>query len=124
MTEFSNPFSLDTARLPIDRIVDRERQIEYLNQRVIDGRENVLVLGPFGIGKTCLLRKFRSGLAEEQAPRTLLIEMEMRRVSSDPGEFLSDVLMKLLTAFWQQVLGRPYSELMRAVTAPQVCDRT
>jgi hypothetical protein len=47
-----------------------------------------------------------------------MIEMEMRRVSGDASDFLSDVLLKLLSVFWEQVLGRPYSELIKAVAGP------
>jgi DNA polymerase III delta prime subunit len=117
MAQFINPFSLDTVRLPSERIVDRETQIDYLNDRVIGNSENVLVVGPFGIGKTCLLRKFRSTLQQNFADQTLIIEMEMRRVSADPSDFLSDVLLKLLGVFWEQVLKRPFSELIRSVTS-------
>ena len=60
MTEYQNAFSLDTARIPVDRIVDRKAQIEFLNDRVIHNRENVLITGSYGVGKTCLLRKFAS----------------------------------------------------------------
>jgi hypothetical protein len=117
MSAFVNHFSLDTVRLPLDRIIDRERQITFLNDRVINNNENVLITGPFGIGKTCLLRKFRAGIRNNVA-NTLIIKMEMRRVSADASDFLSDVLLKLIGVFWEEILNRPYSELIRAVTSP------
>ena len=118
MSDFVNHFSLDTVRLPLDRIIDRERQLAFLNDRVINNYENVLITGPFGIGKTCLLRKFRDGLRKNNASQILIIKMEMRRVSADMSDFLSDVLLKLIGVFWEQILNRPYSELIRAVTSP------
>jgi len=44
--------------------------------------------------------------------------MEMRRVTADPTDFLGAVLLKLLGSFWGQVLKRPHSELVKAVTSP------
>src|ERR1043165_4333439 len=113
-----NPFSLDTVRIPITRIIDRERQIAYLREHAIVNSANVLVTGEFGIGKTCLLRKFRAGLQNEFGEKVLLIEMEMRRLSQDTSEFLGDVLLKLIGVFWERILKRPYSQLIRAVTSP------
>jgi GTPase SAR1 family protein len=118
MSGYINHFSLDTVRLPLDRIIDRERQLHFLNDRVLENNENVLITGPFGIGKTCLLRKFRAGIRKNSASPTLIIEMEMRRVSADVSDFLSDVLLKLIGVFWEEVLNRPYSELIKAVTNP------
>src|SRR5947209_8494136 len=81
-----NPFSLDTVRIPVSRIVDRQRQIAYLREHVVTNGANVLVTGEFGIGKTCLLRKFRAGLHDDYGSKVLLIEMEMRRLSRDASE--------------------------------------
>jgi hypothetical protein len=117
MSDFVNHFSLDTVRLPLDRIIDRERQMAFLNYHVLTNNENVLITGPFGIGKTCLLRKFRAGI-RNNISNTLMVKMEMRRVSADASDFLSDVLLNLIGVFWEQILNRPYSELIRAVTNP------
>jgi hypothetical protein len=98
--------------LPVARIINRRDEIAYLAEHLIGRQENVLVSGAFGIGKTCLLRKFREMTAEEHGSSILLIEMEMFSISEDPAQFLSDVLLKLFQETWTSVLNMPFSELL------------
>jgi len=117
--KYTNPFTLDTVRLPLEKIINRDEQVEFLNDRILNRKENLLLTGQFGIGKTCLLRKFRGQLDPEQAKQTLLIEMEMGRVSSDASGFLADVLLELIGVFWGEVLKRPCTDLIKAVSNPR-----
>jgi ABC-type cobalamin/Fe3+-siderophores transport system ATPase subunit len=54
-----NPFTIETNSLPLGKIVDRQAEVEELHTSVEQRKENVLLLGENGIGKTCLLRKLR-----------------------------------------------------------------
>lgn len=107
-----NPFSIETASLAVAQIIDRQREIEFISEHLLQRHENVLVTGAFGIGKTCLLRKFRELELEQKGSSILFVEMEMFSVSEDPAQFLSDVLLKLFQEMWTSVLHMPFSELI------------
>ena len=119
MNSLINPFSIETMSIRTDMIVDRAQEVEALYHRIIERRENALVTGTFGIGKTCVLRKFREQAQSRCGRRLLPVEMEMFSISEDPSLFLSDVLLALFQKTWTEVLNQPFSRLLTAVQSPR-----
>ena len=75
-----NPFTIDTSRLQLGQIIDRTLELQKLYNVVLSRQENILLTGQHGIGKTCLLKKFRSSIAGEKKEQFLLVELEYVRL--------------------------------------------
>jgi Cdc6-like AAA superfamily ATPase len=111
-TSIENPFSLETSRLSCEDIMDRAEELNMLAASLVSRRENVLVIGEYGIGKTCLLKKFRSQIAESYQDSVLLVEIDMLWLSGSIASFLETVLRKVIMQAWRQIFNRNYSELL------------
>lgn len=109
-----NPFTIDTSRLQTDQILDRATELQKLNTVVLSRQENMLLTGQHGIGKTCLLKKFRAAIAADRKVRFLLVELEMLGMTATPGKFLSDLLLKLFAVAYNCITGKSFSTLLRS----------
>lgn len=111
-TSVENPFTLETSRLGCEYIIDRTEELNLLTSSLVSRRENVLVIGEYGIGKTCLLKKFRNQIAGATQNTVLLVEIDMLWLSGGVVSFLETVLRKVIMEAWRQVYNRNYSELL------------
>lgn len=109
-----NPFTIDTSRLQTGQIIDRATELHKLNTIVLSRQENILLTGQHGIGKTCLLKKFRESIAAEKKDNVLLVELEMIGMTATPGDFLSDLLLKLFAVAYYCITGKRFSSLLQS----------
>ncbi|HKS22676.1 MAG TPA: AAA family ATPase [Thermoanaerobaculia bacterium] len=93
-----NPFTTDTARLSVAKIIDRDAELLKLREALLLHRENVLVVGESGIGKTCLLRKFRNELQAQNAVSILMVEIGPDALSEGASKFLANVTLRIFSA--------------------------
>jgi hypothetical protein len=114
-----NPFTIDTSRLPLERILDRTAELEKLKLITISRRENVFITGQDGIGKTCLLRKLRDQVSRQSPKGCLLVELEMLGMGATPDRFLSDLLLKLFSVVYTSFTGKPFSSLVHSASVPR-----
>lgn len=110
----SNPFSVDTHKLPISKIVDRSSELANL-RGVLRRRENALIVGENGVGKTCMLRKLRAELRAEYGKECLLVEMDPESLAN-AERFLPSAVLRIFVAAWTQVMGLPSSELLESLS--------
>jgi GTPase SAR1 family protein len=112
---FSNPFSIDTPKLPVSKIIDRSAELSSLRE-ALARRENVLLVGENGVGKTCLLRKLRAEFVTRYGPACLLVEMDVESLSGGADRFLPSVVLRLFDAAWTRVFKKPQSDLLESLS--------
>ncbi len=105
-----NPFSTDTAKLAVTKIIDRDPELEKMRAAILLQRENMLVVGESGIGKTCLLRKFRGELHAQNGASMLMVEIGPEALSEGASRFLPNVTLRIFSAadvvpFSVEILG-------------------
>ena len=115
----SNPFSVQTNNLPLEKIIDRENELDDLLTSVVERCENVLLLGDNGIGKTCLLRKLRHKLQSLNGGGPEIIEVEAREIRKDSTDFMERILSSLFKHSWSKLAGKPFTELMFGLSIPE-----
>ncbi len=112
MAIYENPFTTDTSRIPINRILDRSDELKRIETITVARSENILLTGENGIGKTCLLKKFRSALSTQYPDDCLLVEIEMLGMATTPDRFISGLLLKLFEVVYTSVTNKPFSSLL------------
>lgn len=115
--------SLDLNQL-LDLRVNRDDELSRCLETVCNRRNNLLVYGERGIGKTFLMRLFHQRV-ETQRKDTIACYLNLMGLGFYGHDevalaaFPNEVLIKLCTTLWCKVLSRDYSELrMSASDSP------
>lgn len=115
MSHPANPFSVVTPNIAVAKIVDRTVEIKELCESLMDRRENALVTGDYGVGKTCLLRKLRSELTKQNGRTLLYAEMDHEILSQGATHFLRNAVIQLCGAAYEYVFNQPATDLLNSL---------
>jgi len=110
-----NPFSTDTAKLAVTKIIDRDPELEKMRAAILLQRENMLVVGESGIGKTCLLRKFRGELHAQNGASMLMVEIGPEALSEGASRFLPNVTLRIFSAAAARLFNLSPSALLTSL---------
>ncbi len=115
----NNPFYKTNARsLPLETIlsirVDRDSELSQCIQAVVNKRNNVLIYGDRGVGKTFLLRLIQKELNKNEEVFAAFVETSalFSYGSEDPvASFSRLLLLQFCTCIWKDMLGKSYLDL-------------
>ena len=115
----NNPFYETNARsLTLEAIlsmrVDRDTELSQCIQAVVNKRNNVLIYGDRGVGKTFLLRLIQKELNKNDEVFAAFVETSALCSfgTEDPvASFSRLLLLQFCTCIWKDILGKSYLDL-------------
>lgn len=118
-----NPFSTQTNEINIEKIADRGKEARKLTKHVVNRRNNILLTGEHGVGKTCVLKKIRNNICEnDDIEDSDILTIETRDVQFHPEEFIENIIVSLFKLACGTTEGISWSNLIRESLRPDSID--
>ena len=112
-----NPFTTNTNTLTPSDIIDRDELVGSLVEVLRNKKQNVLLIGDYGIGKTCVLKKLREKLLAYYSSDILMVQVDMLARTLDPTEYLLSAINALFQEAAKSVFGLKYSMVLQSLNA-------